>query len=164
MTVRFDAAIAIAGAVLYLAGCAGGSTPSGGNASVPSVGGSGSSSGGTGSSLGPCDLYESGGTPCVAAHSTVRALYGAYRGALYQVRRASDGKAVDVGVLGAGGYADSAAQDAFCSGTTCSITILYDQSGRANHLTAAPVGGRATSPARESSATALALNVGGHRV
>ena len=26
---------------------------------------------------GPCDLYAAGGTPCVAAHSTTRALYGA---------------------------------------------------------------------------------------
>ena len=34
----------------------------------------------------PCDIYASGGTPCVAAHSTVRALYGAYNGNLYQVR------------------------------------------------------------------------------
>lgn len=35
---------------------------------------------------GPCDIYSSGGTPCVAAHSTTRALYGAYSGSLYQVR------------------------------------------------------------------------------
>ncbi len=27
-----------------------------------------------------CDIYASGGTPCVAAHSTTRALYGAYNG------------------------------------------------------------------------------------
>ena len=35
---------------------------------------------------GPCDIYRAGGTPCVAAHSTVRALFGA--GPLYQLRRA----------------------------------------------------------------------------
>ena len=29
---------------------------------------------------GPCDIYATGGTPCVAAHSTTRALYGAYNG------------------------------------------------------------------------------------
>ncbi|WP_229691722.1 cellulose-binding domain-containing protein, partial [Sphaerisporangium melleum] len=28
----------------------------------------------------PCDIYAAGGTPCVAAHSTTRALYGAYNG------------------------------------------------------------------------------------
>jgi non-reducing end alpha-L-arabinofuranosidase len=39
----------------------------------------------------PCDTYASGGTPCVAAHSTTRALYASYNGPLYQVKRASDG-------------------------------------------------------------------------
>ena len=28
----------------------------------------------------PCDIYASGGTPCVAAHSTTRALFGSYSG------------------------------------------------------------------------------------
>ena len=55
---------------------------------------------------GPCDLYAAGNTPCVAAHSTVRALYGAYGGALYQVRRASDKSTKDIPVLGSGGYAE----------------------------------------------------------
>ena len=64
---------------------------------------------------GPCDLYAAGGTPCVAAHSTTRALYGAYNGALYQVRRASDNATRDIGVLSAGGVANAAAQDSFCS-------------------------------------------------
>ncbi len=31
----------------------------------------------------PCDIYASGGTPCVAAYSTTRALYGAYSGPLF---------------------------------------------------------------------------------
>jgi hypothetical protein len=82
---------------------------------------------------GPCDIYAAGGTPCVAAHSTVRALYGAYRGNLYQVRRGSDNTVRNIAAL-AGGTADAAAQDAFCSGTTCVITVLYDQSGRGNDL------------------------------
>ncbi|KAG5915040.1 hypothetical protein E4U42_000172, partial [Claviceps africana] len=34
---------------------------------------------------GPCDIYAAGGTACVAAHSTTRALYAAYTGPLYQV-------------------------------------------------------------------------------
>src|SRR4051794_920429 len=58
----------------------------------------------------PCDLYAAGGTPCVAAHSTVRALYGAYGGNLYQVRRSSDGATLNIGVLAAGGFANAAAQ------------------------------------------------------
>ncbi len=31
----------------------------------------------------PCDLYAAANTPCVAAHSTTRALYSAYTGPLY---------------------------------------------------------------------------------
>ena len=95
---------------------------------------------------GPCDVYERGGAPCVAAHSTTRALYAAYDGPLYQVMRASDGKTLDIGVVKAtaadpGGYADAAAQDAFCKDTYCWVTVLYDQSGKGNHLYQAPRGG-----------------------
>src|SRR6184192_4271983 len=78
---------------------------------------------------GPCDVYAAGGTPCVAAHSTTRALFASYNGPLYQVQRASDSTFKDIGVLSAGGVADAAAQDSFCAGTTCTITRLYDQTG-----------------------------------
>src|SRR4029078_11188459 len=67
----------------------------------------------------PCDIYASGGTPCVAAHSTTRALFCSYNGALYQVRRWSDNATTNVGVLSAGGYANAGTQDSFCSGTYC---------------------------------------------
>ncbi|KAK4165526.1 alpha-L-arabinofuranosidase B [Cladorrhinum sp. PSN259] len=90
---------------------------------------------------GPCDLYASSGTPCVAAHSTTRALYSAYTGPLYQVKRRSDGTTTTIAPLSAGGVANAAAQDSFCGGTTCLITIIYDQSGRGNHLKQAPPGG-----------------------
>jgi hypothetical protein len=95
---------------------------------------------------GPCDIYAAAGDPCVAAHSTTRALYAAYNGPLYQVLRLSDRKALDIGVVpprgsDSGGYADAAAQDAFCANTYCWITVLYDQSGKHNHLTQAPRGG-----------------------
>ena len=95
---------------------------------------------------GPCDVYAQGGAPCVAAHSTTRALYAAYDGPLYQIMRESDGKTLDIGVVKAtatdpGGYADADAQDAFCKDTYCWITVLYDQSGKGNHLYQAPRGG-----------------------
>ncbi len=94
---------------------------------------------------GPCDVYAAGGAPCVAAHSSTRALYAAYDGPLYQVMRQSDGKTLDIGVVppspgDPGGYADAAAQDAFCRNTTCWVTVLYDQSGKQNHLYQAPRG------------------------
>ncbi|KAJ7602161.1 family 54 glycoside hydrolase [Mycena polygramma] len=75
---------------------------------------------------GPCDIYASGGTPCVAAHSTTRALYSAYTGSLYQLKRGSD--------------------DSFCGGTTCLISIVYEQSGRRNHLTKGPPGSASHGP------------------
>ncbi len=95
---------------------------------------------------GPCDIYAAAGAPCVAAHSSTRALYASYNGPLYQVMRQSDGKTLDIGVVrpgkgDSGGYADAAAQDKFCANTYCWITILYDQSGKGNHLTQAPRGG-----------------------
>src|SRR6188768_1427119 len=69
---------------------------------------------GAGTSLaattGPCDIYAGGGTPCVAAHSTTRALFGTYSGSLYQVKRWSDSATTNVGVLAAGGYANAATQ------------------------------------------------------
>ena len=111
----------------------------------------------------PCDIYASGGTPCVAAHSTVRALYASYNGPLYQVRRKSDSKTLDIGVLKAGGLANSAAQDSFLSGTTGTISIIYDQSTKGNNLTVAPLGQRGSADV-EANATALTLKVGGHAV
>src|SRR5580693_7163082 len=60
---------------------------------------------------GPCDIYAAASTPCVAAHSTTRALYAAYDGPLYQVKRASDSTTTDVYPLSAGGYANAATQD-----------------------------------------------------
>ncbi len=95
---------------------------------------------------GPCDIYAAAGDPCVAAHSSTRALYASYNGPLYQIMRQSDGKTLDIGVVqpsgsDPGGYADAAAQDAFCANTYCWITTLYDQSGHGNHLTQAPRGG-----------------------
>ena len=83
---------------------------------------------------GPCDIYAAGGTPCVAAHSTTRALYASYNGPLYQVMCLSDHQVKNIGVVqpralpfpAAGGYADAAAQDAFCANTTCLISKLYD--------------------------------------
>lgn len=90
---------------------------------------------------GPCDIYASGDTPCVAAHSTTRALYSAYTGSLYEVIRASDNATTKIAPLSAGGVANAAAQDSFCEGTTCLISTIFDQSGQGNHLTQGPPGG-----------------------
>jgi hypothetical protein len=72
---------------------------------------------------GPCDIFAKGGTPCAAAHSVVRAMYAAYDGPLYAVRRLSDGATQDINTLGAGGVADATAQDAYCSAASKGCTI-----------------------------------------
>ncbi|MFC7709282.1 arabinofuranosidase catalytic domain-containing protein [Micromonospora lupini] len=111
----------------------------------------------------PCDIYTAGGTPCVAAHSTTRALYASYNGSLYQVRRSSDNSTRNIGVLSTGGRANSATQDSFCANTTCVITVIYDQSGRGNNLGYQGAGGigGAVQPAV---ATRESLTVGGNKV
>src|SRR5690349_22685727 len=111
----------------------------------------------------PCDIYASAGTPCVAAHSTTRALFAAYNGNLYQVRRASDNTTRNIGLLAAGGYANAAAQDSFCANTTCVITIIYDQTSRHNDLTPAPPGGVGGQD-NPAAADALPVTAGGHNV
>jgi hypothetical protein len=82
----------------------------------------------------PCDIYATGGTPCATAHSTTRALFAAYSGPLYQIQRASDHGYLDISVLSAGGVANAAPQSAFCSGTTCTITKIYDQTTNHNDM------------------------------
>jgi hypothetical protein len=110
----------------------------------------------------PCDIYAAAGTPCVAAHSTTRALYAAYDGPLYQVRRASDSTTTTIYPLSAGGVADAATQDSFCAGTSCVITEIYDQSGHGNNLTDAPGGGAAGGPDSLANATAAPTTLDGH--
>jgi non-reducing end alpha-L-arabinofuranosidase len=111
----------------------------------------------------PCDIYAAAGTPCVAAHSTVRALYSAYSGPLYQVKRASDGTTVNIDTLTAGGYANAAAQNTFCAGTTCTITEVYDQSANHNNLTIEGPGGNGGQDVG-ANAAALPTIAGGHQV
>ena len=112
----------------------------------------------------PCDIYAAAGTPCVAAHSTTRALYAAYDGALYQVRRASDSTTTDIYPLSAGGAANAATQNSFCSGTTCVITEIFDQSGDGNNLTDAPAGGAAGGPDALANAASAPTTVEGEPV
>lgn len=111
----------------------------------------------------PCDIYGSAGTQCVAAHSTTRALYSAYAGNLYRVQRASDHAETNIGLLATGGYANATAQDSFCAGTTCTITVIYDQSPRHNDLTIEGPGG-AGGQDTGVPADALPVTAGGHQV
>jgi len=119
-----------------------------------------------------CDILAAAGNACGAAHSTVRILYAGYTGPLYQVCRGASvagpnfcpgGVTRDIGVVD-GGYADSAAQDAFCAGGTCTISIIYDQSPNHNDLKPAPAGGAKNSPDNPVNATDLKTTLNGHTV
>lgn len=115
---------------------------------------------------GPCDIYASGNTPCVAAHSTTRALYDSFKGSLYQISRASDSKTQDILPLKAGGVADAASQDKFCDGTSCVISVIYDQSNSGNNLLQAPSGGATpgqTGPDKLADATAAPVSLNGNK-
>jgi non-reducing end alpha-L-arabinofuranosidase len=116
----------------------------------------------------PCDIYARAGTPCVAAFSSTRALFANYDGPLYEVERASDGATVKIGVLRRGGYADAAAQDAFCARTSCVVEKIYDQTADHNNLVPqAPttaIYSNTTYAHDPVSAGALPVRVGGHPV
>ena len=116
----------------------------------------------------PCDVYASSGTPCVAAHSMVRALFSSYNGPLYQIQRASDNQFLDIGLLSSGGYANTAPQVSFCAGTNCTITKIYDQTTNHNDLPISQ-GGFWKGPGPNGSdvganAMALPVTVAGHQV
>jgi non-reducing end alpha-L-arabinofuranosidase len=143
-------------------GSAAGSGGSGGSSGGAS---GGSTSGGSGGSVAPgtlpCDVLSAAGLPCVSAHSTVRRLVRDYAGSLYQVQR-SDQTTLDIGVVD--GYADAAAQDAFCAGSSCVITIIYDQAPFGNHLTPAPPGSAKPTRGRPAPADRLKITANGHSV
>jgi hypothetical protein len=153
----------------------GGTTGAGGDGAGGATGSGGSGTGGSTVHDGPCDIYAAASTPCGAAYSTVRTLRKAYTGPLYQVRNMSS--AMNTGSGGmtkdipqtSDGFADTATQDAFCSGTICTFSILYDQSGNGNNLKSAPAGlsnggTYAAMPDFESSATGHSIMISGHKV
>ncbi|MDR3797840.1 MAG: arabinofuranosidase catalytic domain-containing protein [Terracidiphilus sp.] len=77
---------------------------------------------------GPCDILATAGTPCIAAHSLARRMLASYAGPLFQITRASDSRTLDISTLSSGAV-NAASITSFCSGTTCTITIIYDQMG-----------------------------------
>jgi hypothetical protein len=127
---------------------ASGDSGSGGQGGASGAAGSAGNggSGGNATTEGPCDIYAEDGAPCVGAYSMVRRLLSTYDGPLYQVRSGSSamntgsgGQTHDIGQT-PNGFADADAQDAVCANTTCTVSLLYDQSGRGNHLPVAKAG------------------------
>ena len=95
----------------------------------------------------PCDLLAASGAPCVAAHAVSRALFAAYGAPLFQLLRTRDRAVRDVGVLGVGGFVNASAVDEFCD-ASCVISVIYDQSGRNNHLSINASGDRGVNATR----------------
>ena len=134
------------------AGAGGGSTGTGGSAVVGAL---------------PCDILNSAGQKCVAAHSTVRVILSSYTGPLYEVCKGTanpgqsscKGTKQDIGSKN--GYADAATQDAFCT-SGCTITKIYDQSGQKYDLEPAARGSAKNSPDNPADAKALPVTINGH--
>ena len=90
---------------------------------------------GAASATGPCDIVGTAGNPCIAAHSSVRALYATYDGPLYAVKNNHSGEVANVSTLKPGGFADAKAHELLCPATgVCIIQTVFDQAGNGNHL------------------------------
>lgn len=115
----------------------------------------------------PCDILLAGGTPCIAAYSSTRALYEQYTGPLFMLNR-SDNAKLNIST-GFTGFADSATQNAFCAGFQCVIQMFFDHSPAGNHLTygtPGPGGNLATNWVLDTgvNASAFPVSVGGTQV
>lgn len=73
---------------------------------------------------------------------SLRRLKSTYTGPAIQLRRASDGLTQDINFLGyvpgLGAPIDTAAANAFCAATTCTLQFWYDQSGNGRHAAQNP--------------------------
>ena len=85
------------------------------------------------SAKGPCDILAAANNPCVAAHSTVRALYEQYDGPLYTVTNPNNASA-NISTLEPGGFANITAHEVFCATVDCVISTIFDHSPQGNHL------------------------------
>ena len=116
----------------------------------------------------PCDLYATAGTPCVAAHSTVRLLLSTYTGPLYQVRRSSDNTTKDIYPISGGTAADGACASSFCAGTNVrhhhASTISPGRGTDLEYQGSGSPGSAARPPAHPANAKAESLYFSGHKV
>jgi len=152
----------------------GGTTGTAGRGGTTGTAGTTGTGGGSVRADGPCDVYAAAGMPCAAAYSMVRALTKNYTGPMYQIRTGSSASNTGSGgtlkdiPMTADGYADTAMQDTLCSGTLCTVALLYDQTGNGNHLPVAKAGltnggANAGMDDFESSATKGSIMINGHK-
>ena len=113
----------------------------------------------------PCDLFRAGGTPCVAAHSTVRALYQSYSGALYSVKRVGNdgcGKGDLTSTTSNSGASPAAVANNNAAGGLCgctpdgkTVTLTCPAAGTVTAVTFASIG---TPSGSCGNLTAVSLN------
>lgn len=87
----------------------------------------------------PCDAL--GG--CYSAYGVIQ-LVKAYTGAAFQITRASDSTTLDLPFINR--VADWQSGDIFCSGTTCTITKIYNQTSTGSTHDCAPSAAGAAAP------------------
>ena len=116
------------------AGGAGGGTHTGGSSGSGGGTGAAGAGGATSTSGLPGDVAKAAGTPFVAAHAMTRTLFAAYTGPLFKALRVSDKQEKDIGIVASTGLVDVATLNTFCTGTSCKVTTLYDQSGNGNDM------------------------------
>jgi non-reducing end alpha-L-arabinofuranosidase len=106
----------------------------------------------------PCDILAKACQPCVSAHSTVRVIRTAYTGPLYQLEK-TGGTTQDITSIG--GVADVTTHTNFCTGSACTVKIIYDQSGQGNDLAILPdgLGGAKKTASLPAKASALPVKV-----
>jgi hypothetical protein len=104
-----------------------------------------------------------------------RVLRKAYKGPLYQVRVGAPsgnfgtgGTTTDIFAVSSGTYADAAAQDTACGSSSCTLSKLYDQSGKGNDLVVSKkgcyTGGTASKDDYESNMKKKSVTMNGHKV
>jgi hypothetical protein len=119
----------------------------------------------------PCEVIakDGGGAKCVTAHSTVRVIVPGYAGPLYQLCKGSSKpgpgscQGTPLDIQAKDGIADVDAHDAFCASEDCTITKIYDQSGKGNDLEPAPRGGAKSTPGNPAKAKALPVVINGRK-
>jgi hypothetical protein len=89
--------------------------------------------------LGPVDTLSG----AAQAVSCARQLSASYTGPLCQLQRTSDSATIDIYADGFGNM-NRATFQAFCTGTTCNVSIMYDQSGNANNFVQATTANQPT--------------------
>jgi hypothetical protein len=70
----------------------------------------------------------------------------------------------NIGLLAAGGHSNGTEQEIFCFGTTCLVTIIYDQSGHGNDLHVGTPGGANPKGNTAANANAESITIRGNKV